>query len=69
MPSLEPLDQILGREVDQFDGIGAVENGVRDRLAHAHMGDLRDDIIEALDVLDIDGGIDIDAGCSSSSTS
>ena len=58
---LEALDQIVGRQIDQFDGIGAVEHGIRHGFAHAHVGDLRDHVVEALDVLDIDGGIDVDA--------
>ena len=59
---LEALDQIVGRQIDQFDGVGAVEHGIRHGLAHAHMSDLRDHVVEALDVLDIDGSIDVDAG-------
>ena len=58
---LEALDQVVGRQIDQFDGVGAVEHGVRHGLAHAHMRDLRDDVIEAFDVLDIDGRVDVDA--------
>ena len=51
---LQALDQVVGREVDQLDRVGAVEDRVRHRLAHAHMGDLRDDVVQALDVLDVD---------------
>ena len=58
---LEPLDQIVRGQIDELDGVGAVEDRVRHGLAHAHMRDLRDDVVEALDVLDIDGGVDIDA--------
>ena len=58
---LEALDQIVGREIDQLDGVGAVEHGVRHRLAHAHMRDLGDHVIEAFDVLDIDRRVDVDA--------
>ena len=58
---LQPLDQIVRREVDQFDGIGAVEHRIRHGLAHPHMRDLRDHVVEAFDVLDIDGGVDVDA--------
>ena len=42
---LEPLDQIGRRQVDELDGVGAVEHGVRHGLAHAHMGDLRDHVV------------------------
>ena len=58
---LQALDQVAGRDVDQLDGVGAIEDRVRHRLAHADAGDLRHDIVQAFDVLDIDGGIDVDA--------
>jgi hypothetical protein len=61
LPFLQSLDQIVGRQVDQLDGIGSIEHGIRHRLAHAHMRDLRDYVIEALDVLDVDGRVDVDA--------
>jgi len=57
----QALDQIVRRQINQLDGIGAVEHGIRHRLAHPYMGDLGYDVVEALDVLDIDGGIDVDA--------
>ena len=66
---LQALDQVVGREVDQLDVVGAVEDRIRHGLAHAHAGDLRDDVVQALDVLDVDGRVDVDAGLSSSSTS
>ena len=58
---LEALDQIVGREIDQLDGVGAIEHGVRHGLAHAHMRDLGDHVVEAFDVLDIDRRVDVDA--------
>ena len=58
---LQALDQVVGREVDQFDGIGAFEHGIRHGLAHPHMRDLGDHVVEAFDVLDIDRGVDVDA--------
>ena len=60
-PFLEPLDQIVRSEIDELDGVGAVEDRVRHRLAHADMRDLGDNVVEALDMLDIDGGVDVDA--------
>ena len=36
--------------------------GVGHGLAHADARDLRDDVVEALDVLDVEGGVDVDAG-------
>ena len=58
---LQPLDEVVRRQVDELDGVGAVEDGVGHGLAHADAGDLRDDVVEALDVLDVEGGIDVDA--------
>src|SRR2546427_501283 len=58
----EALEQIVGRQVDQLDLVGLLEDRVRHRLAHDDPGDLRDDVVEALDVLDVHGRIDVDAG-------
>ena len=58
---LETLDQVLGRQVDELDLVGALEDAVGDGLAHAHAGDLRDDVVQALEVLDVDRGVDVDA--------
>ena len=58
---LQPLDQVIGRKVDQFDGVGAVEHRIGYGLSHPHMRDLRDHVVEAFDVLDVDGRIDVDA--------
>ena len=61
MPSLSRGDEVVRREIDQLDGVGAVEHRIRHGLAHPHMGDLGDHVVEALDVLDIDRGVDVDA--------
>ena len=42
---LEPLDQVIRGEVDELDGIGAVEHQIRDGLAYPHMRDLGDHIV------------------------
>ena len=60
-PLLETLDQIVGSEIDELDGVGAVEDQVRHSLAYPDMRDLGDDVVEALDMLNIDGGVDVDA--------
>src|SRR5262245_63544231 len=57
----QALDQIVWGEIDELDGVGTVEDRVRHGLAHAHMRDLRDHVVKALDVLDIDGGINVDS--------
>ncbi len=58
---LQALNQIVRCEVDQLDGVGTIEDGVRHRLAHTHTRDLCDHVIETFDVLDVDRGIDVDA--------
>ena len=57
----QALDQVVGRQIDELDGVGPVENGIGHRLAHAHARDLGHDVVQALDVLDVDGGVDVDA--------
>jgi hypothetical protein len=58
---LQPLNQVIRRQVDEFDAVGAVENRIRHGLAHPDMGDLGDDIVKAFDVLDVDRGVDVDS--------
>ena len=58
----QPLLQRLGREVDEHDLVGLVEDPVGERLAHADAGQLEDRVVEALEVLDVDGRDDVDAG-------
>src|SRR6185436_4627394 len=53
--------QVVGREIHELYSVGAVEDGIGHRLAHAHARDLGDDVVQALDVLDVDGGVDVDA--------
>jgi len=56
----QPLNQVVRREVDQFDRVRTVEHRIRHGLAHAHMRDLGDHVVEAFDMLDIDRGVDVD---------
>ena len=57
---LQPLDQIVRCEVNQFDRVRPIEHLVRHGFAHPHMRDLGDHVVEALDVLDVDSGVDVD---------
>ena len=59
---LQALDQLARREVDQLDVAQAVEDEIRHGLADAHAGDAVDHVIEAFQVLDVDRGVDVDAG-------
>ena len=58
----EPVTQGLGREVDQFDLVGASQDRVGDRLALYDTGDLAHDVVEGLDVLDVHCRDHVDAG-------
>ena len=59
---LQALEEIIGRQVDQLDLVGALEHRIGHRLADDHPGDLRDQIVQALDVLDVQRRVDRDAG-------
>ena len=50
----EPAAQRLRGDVDKFDLRGAPHDGVRHRFLLLDAGDLRDDVVEALEVLDVD---------------
>ena len=58
----QPLEQLARRQVDQLDRVGLVEDRVGHRLADLDAGDLGDDVVEALEVLDVERGVDVDAG-------
>src|SRR6267378_4321715 len=57
---LQTLEQLVGREVHQLDLVGTVEHRIRHGLLHAHAGDPTDDVVQALQVLDIEGRIHVD---------
>lgn len=52
----------FGGEIGEDDLVGAVEDPVRDGLADGDSGEALDARGEAFDVLDVDGGEDIDVG-------
>ena len=58
----QPLNELIGRDVDDLDIVGLVEKGIRHRLAHADAGDLGHDIVQAFDMLDVERRVDIDPG-------
>src|SRR5450759_745478 len=55
-----PQQQLVRGQVDQLDFIRALQHRVGHGLPYRDAGDLRDYIVEAFDVLDVDRGIDID---------
>ena len=58
----QPSAQCLRRHVDELDLIGRPYHAVGHRLALADPGDPFDDVVERLEVLDVNGGDDVDAG-------
>lgn len=56
------LDQFVGRQVDDDDLVGLVEDAVGHGFPDADAGDAADDVVERLEVLDVDRGVDVDAG-------
>jgi hypothetical protein len=58
---VEALDELVGREVDKNDVGGRLQDPVRNGLAHGDAGDARDDIGEALEMLDVERRPHVDA--------
>jgi len=58
----QALDEVLGRQVDELDLVGALEDLVRQGLAHPDARDLRHHVVEAFEMLDVERGVDVDAG-------
>ena len=59
---LQPLDQVFRSQIDQLDIVGPLDHRIRHGLADADTGDLRHHVVQAFDVLDVQRGIDVDAG-------
>ena len=61
LAGLEPLDQILRRQIDQLDIVGSLQDVVGESFPDRDAGDLGDHVIQAFQVLHIESGVDIDA--------
>ena len=59
LASLQPIDELVGRNVDDLD-LRHLENTVGHCFANAHAREAGDDVVQALDVLDVDGRVNID---------
>ena len=57
---LEAAAQVFGGQVHQLDLVSLLEHRVRHRLADDDAGDPGHDIVQRLEVLDIEGGVDVD---------
>src|SRR5262249_32040429 len=58
----QTLDQVLGGEIDDLDVVRLVEDAVGHRLTDAYPSDLGDNVVQALDMLDVKCREDVDAG-------
>ncbi len=58
----QALDQVVGRQVNQLDFVGLLDDGVGDCLADDDVGDLLNDVVEAFEVLHVERRVHIDAG-------
>lgn len=61
-PLAQPLHEIARGKVNDLDLIGTIDDRIRHCLTHPDPGDLGNVVVQALDVLDIDCGVDVDAG-------
>ena len=61
-PFIEPLAEIVRGQVDQHYVVGGVEKRIGDGFTDLHAGDAADDVVQALEVLDVNGGKHVDAG-------
>ncbi len=57
-----PAPQLVRRRIDQLELVGPAHDPVRHSLSHADSGDPFHGVRQRLDVLDVDGGDDGDAG-------
>ncbi len=62
VPVRHPAAQCLRRHVDELDLVGGPDHRVGNRLPLRHAGDLLDDVVQRLQVLDVHGRDHVDAG-------
>ncbi len=59
---LQPLDQFVGRRVDEHHLVAAVEERVGQGLVHANAGDAATHVVQALEMLHVQRRVHVDAG-------
>ena len=59
---LQALEQVVGREVDQFDLIGVLQKRIGNCFPNNRPGDLGNHVVQAFEMLHVDGGVDVDPG-------
>ena len=58
----QPLTKFFGRNVDDFDIVGTVKEGIWHGFADHHAGDLGHYVVEAFQMLNVDGGVHVHSG-------
>ena len=59
---VQTRDEIVGRQIDELDLVGLVENAIGQRLALLGARDLRDQVVETLEMLNVQRRPNVDAG-------
>jgi len=59
----QPLAQFFDRNIHGYDLAGAGEEGIRDSFPDLDAGDAAHHLIKAFEMLDVEGGNYVDAGC------
>ena len=59
---VESLQEFIGGNVDKLDLVGALEDGIRHGFPHLDVGNLGNDVVQALHVLDVERRVDVDTG-------
>ena len=57
----QPPDEFVGRRVDHHHLVGGIEDGVGHGLVNADAGDAADHVVQALEMLHVERGVDVDA--------
>ena len=57
---MQAFDEFPRREIYQNHVVRCAEQGIRNRLVHAHTGNARHNVVQALKMLNVDGRPDID---------
>ena len=60
MPFLQPLPEVLGRQIDVDDLVGLGQDGIRQPFPDLDAHGALDDVVEALEMLDVHGRDDVD---------
>ncbi len=58
---VEPLAQIVGRQIDQYDFISGIKKGIGDGFAHLNPRDAAHHIIQTFQMLYVHGGENVDS--------